>query len=43
MVYTVSAGFRWRETLGYSTCEAPPNLPPSWLEDDGKSVLNQIE
>jgi hypothetical protein len=21
--------FRWREALGYSTCEAPPHSPPT--------------
>ena len=36
------AGFRRREALGYSTCEALPNSPPSQLEEDG-SVLNKIE
>ena len=35
-----SAGFR--EALGYSTSEAPPNSSPSRLEEDG-SVLNQFQ
>jgi hypothetical protein len=39
---SVSAGFRQREALGYPTCEAPPNSPPSRLEEDG-SVLNQFQ
>jgi hypothetical protein len=37
-----SAGFRQREALGYSTCDAPPNSPPSRLEEDG-SVFNQFQ
>ena len=37
-----SAGFRKREALGYYTCEAPPNYPPSQLEGDG-SVFNQFQ
>jgi hypothetical protein len=28
--------------LGYATCEAPPNSPPSQLEEDG-IVLNQFQ
>ena len=31
-----SAEFRWRQALGYSTYETPPNLPPSQLEEDGR-------
>jgi hypothetical protein len=30
-----------REALGYSTCEAPSNSPPSQLEEDGR-VFNQF-
>jgi len=37
-----SAGFRKREALDYSTCEAHPNSPPSGLEEDG-SVFNQFQ
>jgi hypothetical protein len=38
-----SAGFRKKEALGYSICEAPPtpNSPPSRLGGDGK-VFNQF-
>jgi len=34
--YESNAGFRQREALGYSTSEAPPNPPPSRLEEDGR-------
>jgi hypothetical protein len=32
----------YREALCYSTCEAPPNSPPSRLKEDG-SMLNQFQ
>ena len=35
----ISAGFREREILGYSTCEVPPSTPPSRLEEDGRVCL----
>ena len=38
---TVRARFRWREALGYSTCEAPLISSSSRLEEDG-SVFNQL-
>ena len=37
-----SAGFRKKRALGYSSCEALPNSPPSRLEEDA-SVLNQFQ
>ena len=40
--HNCSAGFREREALGYSTCEAPPNSPPSRLGEYG-SVFSQFQ
>jgi hypothetical protein len=40
--FITSSGFRKREALGYFTCEALPNSPPSRLEEDA-SVLNQFQ
>ena len=37
-----NAGFRQREALGYSTCDAPVITPPSRLEEDGR-VFNQFQ
>jgi hypothetical protein len=40
------AGFRWREALGYSTCEAPHKSLPLWIEEDKRvfyTIINEAE